>query len=63
MEEIDKSGKYKSIKNISKSSTTKFVDSGLKRKTIYYYKIRSYKKINGKIKYSKYSEEWCVQTK
>ncbi len=58
-----KSGKYKSIKNISKSSTTKFVDSGLKRKTIYYYKIRSYKKINGKIKYSKYSEEWCVQTK
>lgn len=58
-----KNGKYTYVKNISKASTTAWTNSGLKKGTNYYYKIRVYKKVNGKINYSSYSSEWAVQTK
>lgn len=58
-----KNGKYTCVKTISKASTTAWKNSGLKKGTNYYYKIRAYKKVNGKTNYSSYSSEWAVQTK
>lgn len=57
-----KSGKYSEVKNISSAATTKYTDKSLKKNTTYYYKIRTWKKVDGKVRYSAYSKEWCVQT-
>ena len=57
-----KSGKYSEVKNISSAATTKYTDKSLKKNTAYYYKIRTWKKVDGKVRYSAYSKEWCVQT-
>lgn len=57
-----KSGKYSLMKSISSAATTKYTDKSLKKNTTYYYKIRTWKKVDGKVRYSAYSKEWCVQT-
>lgn len=55
-------GKYKCVKTISSRNTVSYKNTELKKGTKYYYKIRTYKKANGKIHYSAYSGEWLVQT-
>ena len=57
-----KNGKYKEVRSTSGAAATNVTDSGLKSKTTYYYKLRAYKKVNGKARYSAYSGEWCVKT-
>ncbi len=57
-----KNGKYQQIGSISDPNTVSCTDNGLKNNTAYYYKIRTWKKVNGKTFYSAYSDEWCVQT-
>lgn len=49
-----KSGKYRAIKTVGRK-TLKFTNKGLKRGKHYYYKVRAYKKVNGKKVYSNYS--------
>lgn len=49
-----KNGSYKKIKTLS-SKKNSFKNTGLKKKRTYYYKIRSYKKVNGKTYYSSFS--------
>ncbi len=46
------SGKYKKIKQTAKRSYT---NSGLKKNTTYYYKVRAYRNLNGKKVYGRYS--------
>lgn len=57
------SGNIKKIKTIKKNSTTKWTDTGLKKKTKYFYYIQSYKLIDG-VKYISYyaEEELKVET-
>lgn len=50
----DKNGVYQKIKTLS-SGKTALKNTGLKRKNTYYYKIRGYKKINGKTYYTAFS--------
>ncbi|MCI9446797.1 MAG: SH3 domain-containing protein [Lachnospiraceae bacterium] len=58
-----KTGKYKLVQTISGSGKVSVTEKGLKPDTLYYYKMRTYKKVNGKMCYSPYSGEWCVRTK
>lgn len=46
------SGKYKKIKQTTKRSYT---NSGLKKNTAYYYKVKAYRNVNGKKVYGRYS--------
>ena len=50
----NKDGKYKKVGTAS-SSKTKYVDAGMADGKTYFYKIRAYKTVDGKKKYSKYS--------
>lgn len=50
------SGNIKKIKTIKKNSTTKWTDTGLKKKTTYFYYIQSYKLIDD-VKYISYYAE------
>lgn len=56
-----KKGKYKVIKSVRKNK--KYVNKKLKRNKNYYYKMRAYKKMNGKICYSRYSKPKLIKTK
>ena len=56
-------GTYKKIKTISKKSTTSYKNMKLTTGKCYYYKIRSYKKVNGKIYYSEFSPVKTIYTK
>lgn len=49
-------GSYKKIKTLGKN-TTSFTNKKLKAGTKYFYKIKAYKKTNGKTKYSKFSNQ------
>ena len=49
------SGKYSKIASIPKSKKT-YTNKGLKSKKTYYYKVRSYKKINGEYQYGSYTK-------
>jgi len=49
------SGKYKTIKTITKGSTVKYTKSNLKKGTKYSFKMRAYKTVDGKKVYSSYS--------
>ena len=51
-----KDGKYSKVKTISKGSTTSYKNGKLKKSTTYYYKIRAYRKVNGKKVYGKWSK-------
>ena len=50
-----KTKKYKKIKTIKRSTKTKYVDKKLTPNKKYTYKVRAYKKVNGKLKYSKFT--------
>ncbi|MBR3787305.1 MAG: Lyzozyme M1 (1,4-beta-N-acetylmuramidase), partial [Firmicutes bacterium] len=50
-----KNGKYKCIKTIKTAKTVTFTNKSLKKGKKYYYKVRAYKKVSGKYKYSSYS--------
>ena len=41
-------GKYKKIKTIKKAKKTSYINKKLKSRGVYFYKIRAYKKVNGK---------------
>ena len=58
-----KSGKYKKVKTITNSSKTTYVNENLKTGKKYYYKIRTYKKVNGKKVYGEYSTIKTVTVK
>lgn len=58
-----KDGKYSKVKTISKGSTTSYKNGKLKKSTTYYYKIRAYRKVNGKKVYGSYSSVVSVKTK
>ena len=49
-------GKYKIIKTIKKAKTVTFTKKKLKKGKKYYFKVRTYKKANGKTYYSKWSK-------
>lgn len=46
---------FKRIKSPSYKATRSFIDKGVKKNKTYYYKIRAYKKVNGKLLYGGYS--------
>ncbi|WP_394922347.1 hypothetical protein [uncultured Robinsoniella sp.] len=50
-----KSGKYKKVYTGKKSSAVKYVNSKLKSRKSYYYKVRAYKVVDGKTYYGSYS--------
>ena len=56
-----KNGKYQMISNLSGAGTVSYTDKGLVKGNVYYYKIRTWRKINGKVCYSAYSDAWCVE--
>lgn len=58
-----KDKKYKKVKTASKSAIVSYMNKKLTRKTKYSYKIRAYKRINGKYAYSSYSSVKSVKTK
>lgn len=57
------SGSYQLVKTLSGSQKNSYQDSGLKKGKTYYYKVRSYVKVNGAYKYSSYSDIWSVQAR
>lgn len=58
-----KKGKYKLVKTIGKNSTLTWTNKKLKKKKTYYYKIRAYKNVKGKVIYSNYSAVKYKKTK
>lgn len=59
----DKNGKYYKVKTVTPGSRHSYTDSGLKEGKNYYYKIRVYRKVNGKNVYSEYSAPIHAKTK
>ena len=58
-----KDGIYTRLKTISKSSSRKYVDSGLASGEKYYYTIRAYRTSNGVKTYSNYNTIKSVKVK
>lgn len=58
-----KKGKYKKVKTITRAKTTKYINKKLKKNKKYYYKIRAYKKVNGKTVYGAFSKTVKVKAK
>lgn len=52
-----KDGEYKKIATITDKNTTRFIKTGLDADTYYYFKVVSYKEVNGKTIYSKHSNK------
>ncbi len=57
-----KSGKYKGIKSANQKTYT-FTKTGLTKGKTYYFKVRTYKKVNGKKIYSAYSTIKAIKVK
>ncbi|MCQ4636615.1 hypothetical protein NE619_07725 [Anaerovorax odorimutans] len=56
-------GKYKKVKTIKKGKTVSWTNKKLKKNKKYYYKVRAYKMVKGKKKYSKFSSaQWAKTT-
>ena len=58
-----KSGKYKVIKTVKKAKTLKYTDRKLKKGKKYFYKVRTYTKIDGKIYLGKWSAAKKIRAK
>lgn len=58
-----KKGKYKKIKEINNNSTLTYTKTKLKKGTTYYFKMRTYKIVDGKKVYSYYCGEKSVKAK
>ena len=58
-----KNGKYSKVKTITKSSTVKYSKAKLKKNKKYYFKVRTYKTVNGKKIYSSYSTVKSIKVK
>ncbi|MBQ6843435.1 MAG: fibronectin type III domain-containing protein [Agathobacter sp.] len=58
-----KSSGYKKVKTISKSSIVKYTKKSLKKGKTYYFKVRSYKVVNGKKVYGSFSKVKSVKIK
>lgn len=58
-----KSSGYKKIKTIKKAKTVTFTKSGLKKKKSYYFKVRTYRTVNGVTYYGSYSNVKQVKIK
>lgn len=56
-------GTYEKIKTIKKKSTTTYKNTKLTAGKCYYYKIRSYKTVNGKTYYSEFTPVTSIYTK
>ncbi|MGN0488992.1 MAG: hypothetical protein ACI4HO_07010 [Ruminococcus sp.] len=56
-------GKYSKIKTITNPKVTKFIHKKLNRHRKYFYKIKTYKKVNGKTYYTGFSSAKCGKTK
>ena len=59
----NKKGKYSRIKTVTKASTTSYTKSKLKKNKKYYFKIRTYKTVDGKKIYSSYSSIKSIKIK
>lgn len=60
---MKKSSGYKKIKTIKKAKTVTFTKSGLKKKKTYYFKVRTYRTVNGVTYYGSYSNVKQVKIK
>ena len=58
-----KNGNYSKIKTITKGSTTSYTKSKLKKNKKYYFKIRTYRTVDGKKVYSSYSSIKSIKVK
>lgn len=58
-----KTSGFKLVKTVTKSSTVKYTNTNLTKGKTYYYKVRTYTKIDGKIYYGKYSTVKNVKVK
>ena len=58
-----KNGKYKLVKTIKKAMTLKYVDKKLKKGKKYFYKVRTYTRIDGKDYLGKWSKAKSVRAK
>lgn len=58
-----RNGKYKKVASIKKNSTTSYKKTGLTAGKTYYFKVRAYKTVSGKIKYGAYSSILTATTK
>lgn len=54
---------YKKVKDITNGSTTKYMDTGVKKGKTYYYRMRAYKTIDGKQVYGPLSDPYKVKCK
>ena len=54
---------YKKIKTVTNSKTVKYTKTKLTRKKTYYFKIRTYRTVNGKKVYSSYSSVKSIKVK
>lgn len=50
-----KNGKYTCVKTVKSGKTVSYVNKSLKKGKKYYYKVRAYRSVSGKLKYSNYS--------
>lgn len=56
-------GKYKLVKTIKKGKTVSYTKTKLKKKTKYYFKVRSFKSVSGKKVYGAYSRTRSIKLK
>ena len=60
---VKKNGAYKAVKTVKKGSTVKFVNTGLKKGKVFFYKMRPYRMVNGKKVFGNYTGVKKVKVK
>ncbi len=58
-----KNGAYKAVKTVKKGVTVKFVNKGLKKGKVFFYKVRPYRMVNGKKVFGNYTVVKKVKVK